>query len=52
LTLFGPTHKILLIFIEKKKLKKLKFKIARKQLKSSQNILKISSSIGIDKINI
>ena len=34
------------------KIKKLKYKIARKQLKTSQNILKILSGVRIVKINI
>ena len=49
-TLFCPTGKT--YFHRKKKFKKLKYEIVRKQLQTSQNIMKIVSSIRIDKINI
>ena len=50
-TLFGRTDKTFDIH-RKKKIKKLKYEIIRKQLKTCKNILKILSSTRIDKINI
>jgi len=51
LTLFDPTNKMLLKIIEKK-LKNLKTKNVSKQPKTNQNILKMLSNMGINKINI
>jgi len=49
--LFDSIIKVVLTVIKKNK-KKLKFKNVRKQLKTSQNMLKSLSSIENDNINI
>jgi len=53
LIIFYTTNKILLTFIRKNKLKKLKIENVYKHLENSQNIKKkFLSSIGIDKIMV